>query len=190
VRTQIRRKRYADRLRDNVQLSLEMAITDQLTGLHNRHYLEQHLGTLVDQATKRSRPLSLLIIDIDHFKAINDTYGHLAGDEVLVGFANRIRSAVRGIDLASRFGGEEFVVVMPDSNEDVAYRVGERLRGLISAQPFSIGEGHEPISVTASIGVGSIEGPEDSPTDLLARADAALYQAKRNGRNRVSKAAA
>jgi len=190
VRTQIRRKRYADRLRDNVQLSLELAITDKLTGLHNRHYLEQHLGTLVDQATKRGRPLSLLMIDIDHFKAINDTHGHLAGDQVLVGFAERIRSAVRGIDLASRYGGEEFVVAMPDANADVAYRVGERLRGLISAKPFAIGEGQEPISVTASIGVGSIEGPEDGPTDLLARADAALYEAKRTGRNRVSRAAA
>ena len=162
VRTQIRRKRYADRLRDNVQLTLEMAITDNLTGLHNRHYLERHLGTLVEQATKRGRPLSLLLIDIDYFKVINDTHGHLSGDKVLVGFADRIRSAVRGVDLASRFGGEEFVVAMPDASAEVANHVGERLRGLISAKPFEIGEEREPVSVTASIGVASIQGPEDN----------------------------
>ncbi len=90
VRTQIRRKRYADRLRDNMQLTLEMAITDGLTGLHNRRYFERHLATMVDQATTRGRPLSLLIIDVDHFKSINDTYGHLAGDKVLKEFGRRI----------------------------------------------------------------------------------------------------
>ena len=190
VRTQIRRKRYADRLRDNVQLSLEMAVTDKLTGLHNRHYFEEHLGTLIEQANNRGRPLSLLMIDIDHFKTINDTHGHLAGDKVLVGFAERIRSAVRGIDLASRFGGEEFVVAMPDANAEVAYRVGERLRGLIAAKPFSLGEGEPPVSVTASVGVASVHSLEDGATDLLSRADAALYEAKRSGRNRVSRDAA
>jgi two-component system cell cycle response regulator len=190
VRTQIRRKRYADRLRDNMQMTLEMAITDSLTGLHNRRYFERHLATMVDQATTRGRPLSLLIIDIDHFKAINDTYGHLAGDKVLKEFARRIQSAVRGIDLAGRFGGEEFVVAMPDTHVSVAYLVAERLRSLISAEPFKVGEGLDPIVVTVSIGVGAIESPTDTPMGLLARADAALYQAKRSGRNRVASAAA
>lgn len=190
VRTQIRRKRYTDRLRDNMQLTLEMAITDSLTGLHNRRYFERHLSTLVDQATTRGRPLSLLIIDIDHFKAINDTYGHLAGDKVLKEFSRRIQSAIRGIDLAGRFGGEEFVIAMPDTNISVAYLVAERLRSLISSDPFKVGEDRDPIVVTVSIGVGAIESPSDTPIGLLARADAALYQAKRGGRNRVSSAAA
>ncbi len=190
VRTQIRRKRYTDRLRDNMQLTLEMAITDSLTGLHNRRYFERHLATLVDQATTRGRPLSLLIIDIDHFKAINDTYGHLAGDRVLKEFARRINSAIRGIDLAGRFGGEEFVIAMPDTNISVAYLVAERLRSLISADPFKVGDDHDPIVVTVSIGVSAIESPSDTPLGLLARSDAALYQAKRGGRNRVSSAAA
>ena len=190
VRTLIRRKRYSDRLRDNVQLTMEMAITDSLTGLHNRRYLERHLAILVDQATSRGRPLSLLLIDIDHFKRINDTYGHLAGDKVLVEFARRVRAAVRGIDLAGRFGGEEFVVAMPDTDAALGYSVGDRIRTLISAEPFRIAEGSQPIMVTVSVGVSSIEDPSDSPTSLLARADTALYEAKRAGRNRVAAAAA
>src|SRR6266704_6959637 len=112
VRTQIRRKRYTERLRDNVQNSIEAAITDALTGLHNRRYMESHLGTLVEQAASRGKPISILVLDIDFFKAINDTHGHAAGDEVLKEFSRRLKKAVRGIDLACRYGGEEFVVVM------------------------------------------------------------------------------
>src|SRR5581483_10495830 len=123
VKTQIRRKRFADRLRDNVQLTMEMAITDGLTGLHNRRYLERHLATLVQQAAARSRPLSLLILDIDHFKLINDGYGHSAGADVLREFSRRVRKAVRGIDLACRLGGEEFVVAMPDTDAALALLV-------------------------------------------------------------------
>src|SRR5215472_6108426 len=114
VRTQVKKKRYAERLRDNVQMSIEAAITDALTGLHTRRYMESHLGTLAEQAAVRGRPLSILILDIDFFKSINDTHGHSAGDEVLKEFSRRLKKAVRGIDLACRYGGEEFVVVMPD----------------------------------------------------------------------------
>jgi two-component system, cell cycle response regulator len=116
VRAQVKKKRYAERLRDNVQMSIEAAITDALTGLHNRRYMESHLGTLVEQAAGRGRPLSILILDIDFFKSINDTHGHSAGDEVLKEFSRRLKKAVRGIDLACRYGGEEFVVVMPDTD--------------------------------------------------------------------------
>src|SRR6185369_14389720 len=128
VRTQLRKKRYADRLRHNVQLSLEMAITDQLTGLHNRRYMSRHLDTLVSGAAKSGKPLAFLILDIDYFKAVNDTHGHDIGDEVLREFARRISANVRGIDLACRYGGEEFVVVMPDTDMAFAYAVAERLR--------------------------------------------------------------
>jgi len=114
VRTQIRKKRYTERLRDSVQLSIEAAVTDPLTGLYNRRYMETHVGTLVDQAAARNKPLSVLVLDIDYFKSINDTYGHDAGDDVLQDFAIRIRKSIRGIDLACRYGGEEFVVVMPE----------------------------------------------------------------------------
>jgi two-component system cell cycle response regulator len=188
VKTQIRRKRFADRLRDNVQLTMEMAITDGLTGLHNRRYLERHLATLVQQAAARSRPLSLLILDIDHFKTINDGYGHSAGDDVLREFSRRVRKAVRGIDLACRLGGEEFVVAMPDTDAALALLVGERIRQKIAGEPFLITAAGS-ITVTVSVGVASLHSPNDTPQALLKRADEALYRAKREGRNRVAAAA-
>ncbi len=190
VRTQVRRKRYADRLRDNVQLTIEMAITDSLTGLYNRRYFERHLAHLVEESVSRGRPLSVLLIDIDHFKAINDTYGHAAGDMVLREFSDRLRRSVRGIDLAGRLGGEEFVVAMPETDGTAAALIGERLRERISTERFAVGPGIEPVTVTVSIGVGSIEGPSDTPEALLKRGDDALYRAKRAGRNRVASAAA
>ena len=188
VKTQIRRKRFADRLRDNVQLTMEMAITDGLTGLHNRRYLERHLATLVQQAAARSRALSLLILDIDHFKTINDGYGHSAGDNVLREFSRRVRKAVRGIDLACRLGGEEFVVAMPDTDAALAVLVGERIRQKIAGEPFQITAAGS-ITVTVSVGVASLHSPHDTPQALLKRADEALYRAKREGRNRVAAAA-
>ena len=190
VRTQIRRKRFSDRLRDSVQSTMEMAVTDGLTGLHNRRYLERHLATLVQQATARERPLSVLILDIDHFKGINDTYGHAAGDEVLREFSRRVRKAVRGIDLACRLGGEEFVIAMPDTDAALALLVGERLRQKIAGEPFATGDVGIAVNVTVSIGICSLSSPEDSADELVKRADQALYLAKRDGRNRVVAAAA
>jgi two-component system cell cycle response regulator len=185
VRTQVRRKRYMDRLRDNVQLSMEMAITDGLTGLHNRRYLESHLGALVEQASARNKPLSVLVLDIDHFKGINDTHGHDVGDEVLREFAVRVRKSIRGIDLACRYGGEEFVVVMPETDMAVAGTVAERLRRKIAGEPFMVEQGARAIDVTVSAGIASLEISDDGAAALLKRADQALYRAKRGGRNRV-----
>ena len=190
VRTQVRRKRFADRLRDNMQMTMEMAITDGLTGLHNRRYLERHLATLVLQAAARTKPLSVLVLDVDHFKSINDTYGHAAGDDVLREFSRRLRKAVRGIDLACRLGGEEFVIAMPDTDAALALLVGERLRQKIAGEPFQIADGGNALTVTVSIGVSSLAGKDDTPTAILKRADEALYRAKRDGRNRVVSAAA
>ncbi len=136
VRTQIKKRRYTERLRDNVQTSIEMAITDGLTGLFNRRYMETHLGTLVEQAAARGKPITVLVVDIDYFKAINDGYGHDAGDDVLREFALRIRKAIRNIDLACRYGGEEFVIVMPETDMAVATMVAERLRRRIASEPF------------------------------------------------------
>jgi two-component system, cell cycle response regulator len=185
VRTQLRRKRYADRLRHSLQLSLEMAITDQLTGLFNRRYMSRHLGTLISSAQTTGKPVSFLILDIDYFKHINDTYGHDVGDEVLREFAGRISANVRGIDLACRYGGEEFVVVMPDTDLTFAYMVAERLRQSVADVPFSIGVAPGQLSVTISVGVTATECKADSAEALLRRADQALYRAKRDGRNRV-----
>jgi two-component system cell cycle response regulator len=185
VRTQIRKKRYTERLRDNVQMSIEAAITDALTGLHNRRYMETHLATLVEQAQARGKALTVLVLDIDFFKAVNDTHGHDAGDDVLREFAVRLKKSIRGIDLACRLGGEEFVVVMPDTDMAVATMVAERLRRRIAADPFPIARGERKVEVTISIGLAALSGADDSAANVLKRADQALYRAKRDGRNRV-----
>jgi two-component system, cell cycle response regulator len=185
VRTQIRRKRYTARLRDNVQQSMEMAITDGLTSLYNRRYMESHLATLVEQAAGRGKPLTLLVLDIDYFKAINDTHGHDAGDDVLREFATRVKKSIRGIDLACRYGGEEFVIVMPETDQAVAALVAERIRRRIAGEPFAIDSGAKAINVTLSIGLAALASNEDTGASILKRADQALYRAKRDGRNRV-----
>ena len=185
LRTQVRRKRYNDQLRASVTETIEMAVIDGLTGLHNRRYLDSHLETLFDRAMSRRRPLSVMITDLDRFKAINDAYGHDGGDDVLREFARRLRKNVRGIDLACRFGGEEFVVVMPDTEGQVAEKVAERIRAEIERAPFAIGRDGLAIPVTVSVGVSSLSRGVDSVGELMKRADVALYEAKNGGRNRV-----
>ena len=190
VRTQVKRKRYTERLRDNVQASIEMAITDALTGLHNRRYMETHLGALTEQAAQRGKPLALLIMDIDFFKSINDGHGHDAGDDVLREFAVRIRKSIRNIDLACRYGGEEFVIVMPETDIAVAGMVAERIRRRIAGEAFSIQQGAAHLDVTLSIGIAALGAAGDTAAAMLKRADQALYRAKRDGRNRVVEEAA
>ncbi|MDI7864382.1 PleD family two-component system response regulator [Rhizobiaceae bacterium n13] len=188
--TQIRRKRYNDRLRDNVKQTIELAVTDGLTGLHNRRYLDTHLKVLFERAVRRGRPLSICVTDIDRFKQVNDTYGHDAGDAVIREFASRIRSTVRGADLACRYGGEEFVVVMPDTTGEMATVVAERLRLVVEGQPFTINSSGKTIEVTASMGIATTEGGATTPEQLFRQSDQALMEAKRRGRNRVVAAAA
>jgi two-component system cell cycle response regulator len=185
VRTQLRKKHYADRLKQNVHLSVEMALTDQLTGLHNRRYMTRHLATLLSSAATNGRHVAFLIIDVDHFKSVNDSCGHDIGDEILREFAGRITANIRGIDLACRYGGEEFVVVMPDTDISLALTVAERLRKSVESTPFAISRAPGRLSITVSIGIAGSEGPQDSAERLLHRADQALYRAKRDGRNRV-----
>lgn len=188
--TQIRRRRYNDQLRNTMQQSFELAVTDPLTGLANRRYLENHLKVLFNRAAARGRPLSVCITDIDRFKSVNDTYGHDAGDEVLKEFASRIRASVRGADLACRFGGEEFVVIMPDTEPDQATQIAERLRCAIEEQEFKLGGSGIAIHMTASMGIACNLAGAETPEQLLKQADVALYQAKNSGRNRVVAAAA
>ncbi len=188
--TQIRRKRFNQRLREEVTQTIEMAVIDPLTGLNNRRYLENHFQLLFDRARARGRALSVCITDIDRFKRINDTYGHDAGDLVLREFANRVRAAVRGADLACRYGGEEFVVVMPDTTAEAATVIAERLREAIEGEPFQLGGSGVSISVTASLGIASNEHGVENPHAMLKNADLALYSAKNTGRNRVVAAAA
>ncbi|MGR9553009.1 PleD family two-component system response regulator [Rhizobium leguminosarum] len=188
--TQIRRKRYNDRLRASVKQTIELAVTDPLTGLYNRRYLDSHLNVLFNRSMARGRPLSVLITDIDRFKHVNDTYGHDGGDEVLREFANRVRSTIRGADLACRYGGEEFVVVMPDTSPEIAAAVAERLRAAIENASFMLKHAGEALNVTASFGIASRITSVLTPDQLMKQADLALYEAKNTGRNRVVAAAA
>lgn len=188
--TQMRRKRYNDRLRASVKQTIELAVTDPLTGLNNRRYLDNHLRVLFNRSVARGRAMSVLITDIDRFKQVNDSHGHDAGDEVLKEFANRIRAAVRGADLACRYGGEEFVIVMPDTSADVAAAVAERLRASIEGKPFILRGSDLSLNVTASFGISSRITAIETPEQLMKQADRALYEAKNSGRNRVVAAAA
>ncbi|MCZ8187691.1 MAG: PleD family two-component system response regulator [Beijerinckiaceae bacterium] len=189
VTTQIRKWRYQERLRDNLRASMELAIVDPLTKLHNRRFLHTQLQSLLADDTARGAAVSLLVLDLDHFKSINDQHGHDVGDEVLRECAERLRQAVRGIDIVARFGGEEFVVAMPDTEPFAAQRVAERIRLAIDTRPFSVANGTKTIRVTASIGVATAAASLRSGDSLFKNADKAMYEAKRAGRNCVRIAA-
>ncbi|MGU3536674.1 PleD family two-component system response regulator [Methylobacterium sp. A54F] len=190
ARTQVRRKRFSEVLRGAVQASMELAVTDGLTGLHNRRYLDSHLGALFADARLGQRPVAALLLDIDRFKAINDTYGHEAGDEVLRTFAERIRLHTRTVDIVARYGGEEMVIILPDAGLAEAHCIAERIRERIEALPFSVQRATRTVPVTVSIGVAVRQGDDAGPQDMLKRADVALYRAKDGGRNRVEAQAA
>jgi two-component system cell cycle response regulator len=182
LRAQVRRKRYQDRLRLHYQQSMEMAVTDPLTGLYNRRYMASHLATLLTQSASQ-HGTSVAIIDLDHFKQVNDTHGHPAGDDVLREVGNRIVRNIRGIDMACRYGGEEFVVLMPDTNLEASEVVANRLLNAIGGKPMPTRSAGE-MTVTCSIGcTASLES--DTADTLLKRADDALYEAKHGGRNRI-----
>ena len=182
LRAQVRRKRYQDRLRLHYQQSMEMAVTDPLTGLYNRRYMASHLATLLTQSASQ-HGTAVAILDLDHFKMVNDTHGHPVGDEVLREVGNRIVRNIRGIDMACRFGGEEFVVLMPDTDLESSEVVANRLLQAIGGKPVAT-RGAGDLTVTCSIGCTS-SSKADSADSLLKRADEALYEAKNGGRNRI-----
>jgi len=184
VRTQIRRFRYAAELRQSVTNTMALAVTDELTGLYNRRYFDRHLSLMLDKAREQSRDMALMLIDMDFFKSVNDNHGHDIGDAVLREFAERLRRNIRGVDLACRFGGEEFVVLMPDTDYRQAQGVAERVRMAVAERGFETQESR-PLMVTCSVGVALNETALDTPETILKRADVALYRAKREGRNRV-----
>lgn len=182
VNTQLRRKSFQDRLRETMQMSVEMAVIDPLTGLYNRRYLDSHLAGRNGHDGESPRPTAVMILDLDHFKSINDRFGHAAGDAVLKQFAHRIRLNIRGIDLAARVGGEEFVIVLPETSSAEAQMIAQRLVRVIGHEAFVIGDGRE-LNVTVSIGVTEAR-PGEAAEEVIQRADAALYRAKAEGRNR------
>jgi len=161
-----------------------LTIIDALTGIHNKRYLMDFLDRELARSARHRRPLALGMLDIDHFKIINDQMGHLAGDYALRELAVIVKEAIRREELFARFGGEEFIVVWPETNRDGAVLIGERLRELIENHRFGY-EGRS-FSVTISMGIATTEGESSlTPTDLLRRADEKLYAAKQAGRNRV-----
>ncbi len=185
VATQVKRLTYNRLLGEQLQQSLTMSVRDGLTGLHNRHYLDSHLAELVKSAQSSQKPLSLIMCDMDKFKQVNDVHGHDIGDEVLREFSMRVRKNIRDTDLAVRYGGEEFIVAMPDTEINLAGIVAERLRSAVESHPFIVANGSKQLHLTVSIGVSYLHQGGDNPLDLIKRADTALYDAKHNGRNQV-----
>ena len=188
VRTQVRRKRFQERLRTNYEISLSMALTDGLTGLYNRRYFEVHMQKMLQNVKATNKPLGLLYMDIDHFKKVNDTYGHGVGDEILRGFSARIKDSLRSFDLVARLGGEEFVALLPDVTLEMAYYISERLRHLVAEKPFPCAVPGGALTITSSFGGIVITGTNDVNSalpDILKRADDQLYKAKHDGRNCV-----
>lgn len=185
VSTQLRRKRYIDILRRRVDRGLELAVVDPLTGLYNRRFLDQQMEKTQRQSVRDGATFAVVMIDIDHFKKVNDTYGHEAGDRVLHQFGDWLKNSVRPLDTVCRLGGEEFTILMPNTSRDSAFKVADRIRNEIENQSFCIGEDKAPIGITISAGVSSSNADERLPDEIIAEADAALYSAKLKGRNRV-----
>jgi diguanylate cyclase (GGDEF)-like protein len=161
----------------------ELSITDGLTGLYNRKHLMEILASEVARAERYQRPLALVMIDIDHFKVYNDTCGHLAGDEVLRNIAALFKGSIRGSDRAGRYGGEEFLIILPETTADEAGRIADRIRSRLAEEDFPAGS--QRVKITISGGIASFPSHGRSPESLLRSADAALYRAKAGGRNRV-----
>jgi two-component system, cell cycle response regulator len=177
----LRVKKLQDQLVQRTEELYTTSRTDVLTGLYNRRHLEEQLRIGIATAVRRDEPIGVLLLDVDHFKAVNDTYGHLAGDEVLVELARRIQAELRAGDIAGRWGGEEFLVLLPNTGLAGTVETGERIRAIVEAEQFGAGE--EYISVTVSGGGASdIDVDEDA---LVHRADNGLYEAKDRGRNCV-----
>jgi two-component system cell cycle response regulator len=186
VNTSLRRKFYADNLRDNFNEDLEMVVSDPLTGLGNRRFFDRAIHPLFDALDTRNEPFSIMVFDIDHFKRVNDILGHDMGDQILKEVAARLVTNMRSIDVVSRYGGEEFMIAMPNTDVEAAMVAAERVRGFIAGTPVYV-EG-QALHITTSAGVAQVEKGEEL-RDVFKRADAALYKAKQGGRNRVFSAA-
>lgn len=193
--TQLQRKAQSDKLRETVRNGLRAAVLDPMTGLYNRRYAMPQLSRISQQAIKTGNSFAIMLIDLDHFKLINDRFGHPAGDTVLTETAARLQALVRSGDLIARVGGEEFMIVMRNINASAATHAAEQLCRAINSRPFWLSGQQQPISVTASIGV--VVGPsaeelaqpcdkDQTTKELIYQADRALYQSKGAGRNQVT----
>ncbi|WBL33830.1 diguanylate cyclase [Sinirhodobacter sp. HNIBRBA609] len=184
---QLERKRTRDRKRSFVADGLRLAMTDPLTGLHNRRYALQRLGSLADQARACGQGFALMALDLDRFKEVNDTFGHAAGDTVLTDVAQRLRNCLREQDLLARFGGEEFLIALPETSLPQAEAIASAICRAIEASPFALPADAGNVAVTISVGVTTSDGT-DPVSAALDAADQALMRSKREGRNRVTTA--
>ncbi len=188
----LQQKRKLDKFHTTVKDGLKAAVTDPLTGLYNRRYADPYLKALAEKTQQAGQEFAIMMIDIDHFKAVNDTHGHATGDAILRTLAARLRKNLRGIDLIARVGGEEFLVALPQSSRDMAELTADRLRKVVNGTPFDLRSDQAPLNITVSIGVavGGAETVDQFNTDAVCLlADGALYAAKSAGRNQVSFAA-
>ncbi|MBI2354320.1 MAG: diguanylate cyclase [Deltaproteobacteria bacterium] len=184
VKVHLKIKHLQDDLKRSNELLLELSNTDHLTGLFNRRYLMEALDKELQRCVRKDGYLSLIIMDIDHFKLVNDNYGHLQGDVVLQKVALNLQKELRSYDIAARYGGEEFVAVLPDATLKEAIYVADRVR--LSIQGVRFSGSLAPLSITVSLGVATFPAKECSSVDgIIKLADDALYRAKANGRNRV-----
>lgn len=188
VKVQLKIKSLQDKLKQSNQLLLELSLTDPLTGLSNRRAMMENLSMEFERSTRKKSPLSLLMLDIDHFKKINDDFGHQQGDRLLQSFAALLRDHARQYDMAARFGGEEFALILPETGEADAWLVAERIRR--GVEELRSADLPAEFRMTVSIGVATSPRPAMSSTDdLIREADYALYRAKRSGRNRTERMA-
>ena len=183
IHTQLRRKFYADSLKENFNENLEMVVADPLTGLGNRRYFDRSIEPLIDALEgAKATPFTIILFDIDHFKRVNDILGHDMGDHILQEVAARLVTNMRAIDVVSRYGGEEFMIAMPDTLEEAGHAAADRIRALIAGTPIYV-DG-EALTITMSAGVAQA-APGELMRDVQKRADTALYKAKHTGRNQV-----
>jgi two-component system cell cycle response regulator len=188
TRSLLRRKRQADRHRARIEDNLRLALVDPLTGLHNRRYVVPQLTAIATRAAERRCDFAVMVVDLDRFKSVNDQHGHAAGDAVLVEVARRLRANLREEDLLARIGGEEFLVVLPDSSTAAARLVAERLCEAVDERPIRLASGGS-LKVTVSIGVAVSSvalGPMAAVESLVEQADLALLESKNAGRNQVT----
>lgn len=185
VRTQLRKRRYHEDLRTDLEDSVDLSTKDGLTNLFNRRYFDTHIEQMVEKANRTSHIISLLILDMDHFKLINDTYGHQAGDRVLKLLALILKASVRAGDLTARYGGEEFAILLSGASGKQAMQIAETIRKRVEKYNFDIPGKKSPLHKTLSIGVAEYKKGE-SIEYFTDRADKALYQSKNTGRNKVT----
>ena len=184
IRTQLRRKQYQDDLRFQLEENFDLSTKDGLTGVFNRRYFDIHISQMIEKSRISGQKLCLLMLDMDHFKEVNDNYGHPAGDAVLKSLVDILKSSFRVTDLIARYGGEEFMVLLGNINIELAVRIAEKVRVTIEQFNFIVPDHDAPLKKTASIGIVEFE-KDDTVADFISRVDKALYEAKETGRNKV-----